>query len=183
VIAALFVTYAAVALFNSVNALRRPVEPGHRLPPLWLPAMVVSELAGLVFASRLAITAGFGALGVLSTTGGRAGFVIMATAQIALLPQFARTRAARRQASEPLPPVHGWKGRLLGRPDTPSDLILERGIRYHDDLTLDIYRSPRTPDLMPVLVYAHGGSWRSGDPHNSGRAMFHALARAGWARA
>lgn len=180
-IAALFVAYAAVALFNGVNALRRPVEPGHRLPPLWLPGMVVSELAGLVFVSRLAVTAGFWAAGALTTTGGRAGLALIGAAQVALLPQFSRTRAARRQASGPLPPPTGWKGRLLGRPDTPPDLVLDRGITYHEGLTLDIYRSPGGDGPMPVLVYVHGGSWRGGDPHNSGRAMFHALARAGWA--
>lgn len=180
-IAALYVAYAAVALFNGVNALRRPVEPGHRLPPLWLPGMVVSELAGLVFVSRLVVTAGFGALGTFTTTGGRAGLVLVTAAQLALLPQFARNRAARRQASGPLPPVTGWKGRLLGRPGTPPDLVLELGVRYHDDLTLDIYRSPQAAAPMPVLVYVHGGSWRGGNPHNSGRSMLHDLARAGWA--
>jgi hypothetical protein len=39
-----FLMFAGLALFNSINALRKPVQPGGRFPPLWLPGMIVSEL-------------------------------------------------------------------------------------------------------------------------------------------
>jgi acetyl esterase/lipase len=181
VTAALFLTYAGVSLFNSINALRGPVTPGTRFPPLWLPGMIVSELAGTIFLSRLLVTAGFTALGVLSVPAGVAAFGVLVMAQTALIPQFLRTGRARRQAIGPLPRVSGWKGRVLGRPSVPDDIELLTSIPYHGDLTLDLYRAREWSHTAPVLVYMHGGSWRGGDPHTAGRAMFHALARSGWA--
>jgi acetyl esterase/lipase len=180
VVAALFIFYGGVSLFNSVNALRRPVEPGTRFPPLWLPGMVVSELAPTVFASRLGVSALFALTGVLGSPAGWLGLWLVTAAQLSLLPQFSRTRRARKQATGPLPRVHGWKAHITGRPGIPPDIELTEGIAYHGELALDIYRSVDHDGLGPTLVYVHGGSWRSGDPHNVARPMFHALARAGW---
>ncbi len=181
VIAALFLTYAGVSLFNSVNALRRPVAPGTRFPPLWLPGMIVSELATTVFVVRLMVTAGFTALGALETPAGVGALGVLSVAQLTLLPQFLRMGRARGQAIGPIPPISGFAGRVLGRPTLPDDLELLTDIPYHGDLTLDLYRARDRNGPTPVLVYLHGGSWRGGDPHTAGRAMFHSLARSGWA--
>ncbi|MGF1666689.1 MAG: alpha/beta hydrolase fold domain-containing protein [Acidimicrobiia bacterium] len=180
-IAAFFLTYAGVSLFNSVNALRRPVIPGTRFPPLWLPGMIVSELAATVFLSRLFIGAGFAAVGAVGTPAGLAALAVLTMAQLTLLPQFVRTVQARRQAVGPIPRASGWKGVVWGRPSVPDDIELVTAIRYHGDLTFDLYRARHRSGQAPVLVYVHGGSWRGGDPHTAGRAMFHALARSGWA--
>jgi acetyl esterase/lipase len=181
VIAALFLTYAGVSLFNSINAVRRPVTPGTAFPPVWLPGMIVSELAITVFVSRLVIGAGFAAAGALATPTGRVALGILTLAQLTLLPQFGRTARARRQAIGPIPRASGWRGAVLGRPSVPEDIELVTAIRYHDDLTFDLYRARSRGETTPVLVYVHGGSWRGGDPHTAGRAMFHSLARSGWA--
>ena len=41
----MFFTWFFAATLWTVNALRRPVPPGRGLAPLWLPGMIVSELA------------------------------------------------------------------------------------------------------------------------------------------
>ncbi|HSM44593.1 MAG TPA: hypothetical protein VK969_06200, partial [Acidimicrobiia bacterium] len=49
VISAFFFIWFAAACIWTINALRRPVPPDRRFPPLWLPAMLVSELAPIYF--------------------------------------------------------------------------------------------------------------------------------------
>ena len=38
----IFVIWFGAAFVLTVNALRRPVQPGKGIPPPWLPAMIVS---------------------------------------------------------------------------------------------------------------------------------------------
>lgn len=181
VIAALFMTYAGVALFNSVNALRRPVEPGSRFPPLWLPGMIVSELTTTLLVSRIVVAAFFIALGVLRHPAGWLALMLVGIAQLLLLPQYGRTAAALREAAGPLPSRSGTtRARITGRLDLPPDLELVQGVEYHRGLTLDLYRKPGLGAPAPTLIYVHGGGWRGGDPHGAGRPLFHALADDGW---
>ncbi len=180
-IAALFLTYAGVALFNSVNALRRPVEPGSRFPPLWLPGMIVSELTTTLLVSRIVVAAFFIALGVLQQPAGWLALMFLGCAELMLLPQYQRTAAARQVATGPLPSSTGTaRERITGRLDLPPELELVEGIEYHDGLTLDLYRKPGLVGPAPTLIYVHGGGWRGGDPHGAARPLFHALADDGW---
>ena len=59
-ISALFFTWFFAACVWTVNALRRPVPPGRRFPPLWLPGMLISELAPLYFVARVLILVALG---------------------------------------------------------------------------------------------------------------------------
>lgn len=179
--AALFLTYAGVALFNSVNALRRPVGPGRRFPPLWLPGMIVAELTTTLLISRVVISTLFVIGGVLTTPAGWLALAIMGAAVLLLLPQYSRTAAAVGLACGPLPHAGGLGARISGRLDLPDSLELIEDISYHGPLTLDIYRRPDTvPGSAPTLIYVHGGGWRAGDPHRAGRTLFHTMAEAGW---
>src|SRR5947209_20023068 len=45
--------------------------------------------------------------------------------------------------------------------DVPVEKDLVFAVHDGSDLTLDIYRSPH--DDAPVVIYVHGGGWRSGD--------------------
>ena len=98
-----FLTYAGVALFNSVNALRRPVRPGSKFPPLWLPGMIVSELPTTLLVSRIVVAAFFIAIGVLQEPSGWLALGMIGAADILLVPQYRRTAAAVREAAGPLP--------------------------------------------------------------------------------
>jgi hypothetical protein len=51
-ISAVFFTWFFAACLWTVNALRRPVPPHRGFPPLWLPGMIVSELAPLFLMAR-----------------------------------------------------------------------------------------------------------------------------------
>ena len=174
-ISALSFIWFAVAFLWTVNALRRPVPPGKRFPPLWLPGMLVSELAPLYFILRFFAAAVFIALGAADLTIGRAGIWLFAASQVGLLVIIIRTiRGA--QAIGPAPPL--WT-LLKVRESMPEGVVCQPEVPYWDSLTLDIL-APETADAAPTLVYVHPGSWMRGRPGRQARALFHRLAARGW---
>jgi acetyl esterase/lipase len=185
VTAGLFFTYALVAFLATVNALRKPVPPTSRLPPLWLPAMITSELAPAFFALRLAIALLAIWLGVPANPVGRAGLVLLVLAQFGLLWVMVRSwlavRTALRGIDAKLPAAKG-RERWFGRPiSLPPDVELLHHLEYHDELTLDLYRERgHAGRPSPTLVYIHGGAWTGGGPHRQARPLFHHLAQRGW---
>lgn len=174
-ISALFFTWFFAACVWTVNALRRPVPPGRRFPPLWLPGMLISELAPLYFVARVLILVAFLAVGAGDRPIGVAGIWLFALSQVGLIVLMARSvSAARATGHSPstltLPKV--W--------DRLPDGVTHRvEIPYWDRFSLDIYARE---DLgrAPTLVYVHPGSWMRGRPGRQARAMFHRLTARGW---
>lgn len=174
-ISALFFTWFAAACSWTVNALRRPVPPGKRLPPLWLPGMLVSELAPLYFILRIVAAAVFLALGAADLAIGRVGIWLFAASQVGLLVVMARTiRGA--QATGHAPPVSTL---LKVKEAMPEGVACQSEVPYWGSLTLDIYAGEDT-DTAPTLIYVHPGSWMRGRPGRQARALFHRLAARGW---
>lgn len=174
-ISALFFTWFAAACLWTVNALRRPVPPGKRFPPLWLPGMLVSELAPLYFILRIVIAWIFLALGAADLGIGEAGIWLFAASQVGLLVVIARTiRGAR--ATGHAPPVSTL---LQVKESMPEGVVCQPEVPYWGSLTLDIY-AREDADTAPTLVYVHPGSWMRGRPGRQARALFHRLATRGW---
>lgn len=174
-ISALFFTWFAAACLWTVNALRRPVPPGKRFPPLWLPGMLVSELAPLYFILRIVVAAVFLALGAADLAIGRAGIWLFAASQVGLLVVIVRTiRGAK--ATGHAPPVSTL---LKLRESMPAGVVCQPEVPYWGSLTLDIY-AREDADTAPTLIYVHPGSWMRGRPGRQARALFHRLAARGW---
>lgn len=181
----LLFTYGLVALMLTVNALRRPVPPTSRLPPLWLPAMLTAEMAPVWFVTRLVVAGVAGWADGTRHPLGVVGLALLITAQVGLVAVMARNHAAVGHALTGVdtdrPAVGLWE-RVAGRPiPLPEQVELVRDIEYHPPLTLDLYRrSDHSGEPSPTLVYVHGGSWTGGGPHRQSRPLFHHLARRGW---
>ncbi len=180
----LFFTYGLVALLLVVNALRRPTPPEHRLPPLWLVAMIASEAAGLWLVVMAVTAAGATALGVLESPVGVIGMAMLVVAALGQLEIWRRSRVAARRLGPmvPLPatPLHRWVawGRSL-----PSDIERTRHeYAQHPTgpLHLDLYRRHGDTAPAPVVIFVHGGSWRSGNPRQASHVTIQHLVRVGW---
>lgn len=174
-IAALFFTWFFAAGLWTLNALRRPVPPHRRFPPLWLPGMLISELAPVYLVLRALIAWGFIELGALDDPVGQAGLVLFAISELGLVVLIGRTiRSARHTGHSPsvltLPKVYERRpDGVEQRPEVP----------YWKELTLDIYSRPGL-SVAPTLVYVHPGSWMRGRPGRQARSLFYRLADRGW---
>lgn len=174
-ISALFLTWFFAACVWTVNALRRPVPPGGRFPPLWLPGMLVSELAPLFFLERVVVAVLFLGLGAGRLGVGQAGLVLFVLSEIGLLVIMARSVRGARETGHS-PPLATLVQLTEGLPDGVEHQI---EVPYWDELTLDVYRRPDVADA-PTLIYVHPGSWMRGRPGRQARVMFHRLAARGW---
>lgn len=174
-IAALTFTWFFAASLWTVNALRSPVPPHRRMPPLWLPGMLISELAPLYFVLRAGIAFGFVALGALGDPVGQAGLVLFGLSEVGLVVLIIRSfRSAR--ATGRSPSVFSLFKVYERR---PSNVGLESAVHYWDELTLDIYSRGDAREA-PTLIYVHPGSWMRGRPGRQARALFYRLASLGW---
>ncbi len=174
-IAALTFTWFSAACLWTINALRRPVPPHQRMPPLWLPGMLISELAPIYFLLRGLVALGFVALGALDHPVGRAGLVLFGLSEIGLVVLIVRSvRSASRTGHAPsiftLFKVYERR---------PVEVSLETEVHYWNGLTLDVY-SRNDVEQAPALIYVHPGSWMRGRPGRQARALFYSLARSGW---
>jgi acetyl esterase/lipase len=166
----------------------RPMgDPTRRYSPMWLPAMVVSELAPLWLVSHAAVL-GIGLLlGGWSNWSGRVGAALLVLSAGLLVVVIVRShrgvRLLRPLVDGVVHPAPGFAG-LIGRPiPTPDGVREHHGIEWVDGRTLDLTRPDDARRELPVLVYVHGGGWTGGDPQRQARDLYHALARAGWATA
>lgn len=174
-ISGLFFTWFFAACLWTVNALRHPVPPHGRFPPLWLPGMLVSELAPLYFVLRALVAWGFLAIGGADNRVGQAAVVLFILSEIGLAVLMARTiRAA-------------WETGLMPSVFTLPQLVERRPrgvgfvpeVHYWNGLTLDVYARPGA-ESSPTLIYVHPGSWMRGRPGRQARTMFYRLAERGW---
>ena len=174
-IAALTFTWFFAACLWTINALRRPVPPHKRMPPLWLPGMLISELAPIYFVIRAAIAFWFVALGALDDPVGRAGLILFGVSEVGLIVLIVRSiRSAKATGRSPslLSLFKVYERR-------PHEVGLETEVHYWDGLTLDIY-SREDAHRAPTLIYVHPGSWMRGRPGRQARALFYRLVRRGW---
>ncbi|MDX1449661.1 MAG: alpha/beta hydrolase, partial [Acidimicrobiia bacterium] len=169
-----FVWFGAACVWTW-NALRRPVPPGKRFPPLWLPAMIVSELSPVFFVLRVATALVFVALGVTDFLVGRLGIWLFAISQLGLLVVIARNIRSG-MATGHAPSI--WSI-LKVTERLPDGVEHAEGVPYWDDFTMNVYRRADA-EAAPALIYTHPGSWMRGRPGRQARAMFHRLAARGW---
>lgn len=174
-LSAVFFLWFLAALAWTVNALRRPVPPGHRFPPLWLPGMLISELAPLYLVLRALVAAGFVALGAHQNPLGRLALTLFVMSEAGLVVLMMRTvRSSRATGHSPsvFSLFQVWERR-------PQAVAFAPEVHYWDGLTLDIYARPGLVGA-PVLVYLHPGSWMRGRPGRQARPLIYRLARDGW---
>jgi acetyl esterase/lipase len=171
----IFVIWFGVALVWTVNALRRPVQPGKGIPPPWLPAMLVSELAPWLLLVRALVVVSFISMGVLEALAGQVGLALFILSELGLLVLIGRTLASARATG------HNSSASSLLRiwDRLPVGVTVIPEVHYWDGLTLDVYRRPEST-MAPALIYVHPGSWMRGRPGRQARAMFHLLAADGW---
>jgi acetyl esterase/lipase len=175
VTSAFFFTWFFATTVWTVNALRRPVPPGKRFPPVWLAGMIVSELAPWLLVLRALVAFVFIALGALEVRMGQVGLGLFIGSEIGLFPLLARTLRSSREAggSRSLPALFRIGSRL------PDGVEMTTEVPYWDGLSLDTYRRPEAANA-PTLVYVHPGSWMRGRPGRQALPLFHDLADAGW---
>jgi acetyl esterase/lipase len=178
---ALLFVYASVALILSINALRRPSPPGSRFPPLWLPAMITSELAPLWVAVRVSVLAAAVAAGALDRRLGRVGsFVLAVAAALQAVLVWRRMRAARSIESEIPSPAPGPAERVFGRPvRLPGAVEHLPRIAYDGHCTVDLWR-PAESIHGGALLYLHGGGWTGGAPGQTEQVLVRTLVDRGW---
>lgn len=75
-----------------------------------------------------------------------------------------------------------WWRTMLQIPFHPRNVQVIANIAYgsHPRQVLDIWRTTRTPQNAPVIVYFHGGAWTFGDKREQGRPMLHEFVERGW---
>jgi acetyl esterase/lipase len=174
-ISAFFFTWFFAACVWTVNALRKPVPPGKRFPPLWLPGMIVAELAPVYFVARGAIAAGFIAMGALERGIGQAGLVLFVLSELGAVVLVVRTMRGAAATGHAPSPLTLFK--VVER--LPAGVQHQVEVPYWDSLSLDVYSRPGL-QRAPALVYVHPGSWMRGRPGRQARAMSHRLAELGW---
>lgn len=171
----LFFVWFLVALAWTLNALRRPVPPGQRFPPLWLPGMLVSELAPVYLLVRAFMAASFIVVGAHQNPVGRMALGLFVLSELGLLVLMLRTiRSARATGHSPslLTLFRVWERR-------PAGVDVATEVHYWNGLTLDVYARPGMVGA-PALLYLHPGSWMRGKPGRQARPLLHRLARDGW---
>jgi len=173
-----------VGLGATWNSARPLIDPTRRYSRMWLPAMVVAELAPFwLLLHAVALVLG-------SVTGawqhwiGRVGVVTLGVSMLLLCWIIVRSLIGvgkmRRLITGSVQRARGT-ALLIGRPiPTPPDVHEQHDIDWCDGLTLDLIRPARPSVAGPVLVYIHGGGWTGGDPQRQARDLYHALALDGW---
>lgn len=175
-ISALFFAWFGAATLWTVNALRRPVPPGKKFPPLWLPGMIISELAPWFFLARLVIAALLIWAGALQQGIGQAGLALFAISQVGLLVVIGRTVKSVRAAGGSLRPLDLWKVGV----NPPAGVEVDLEVPYWNGFTADIYQQPGRSSNSPALIYLHPGSWMRGRPGRQALGTLYRLAAQGW---
>ena len=173
--------------FGAQNALRAP-KPNRPwwAQPLWLPAMLTSELLPIRFALSAALAATFVSFGALDHFVGATGAVLLGLGWLGYLLLAARARRAPRSAAlalripPPQPIALPLQRRATRYPfSVPPDVDRVDDIEYAEGCTLDLYRSTSSTGNR-VLMQIHGGGWTGGDKRQQARPLIHHLANRGW---
>jgi acetyl esterase/lipase len=171
--ALLFTWFATMAVLV-VNALRRPVPPGKRFPPLWLPAMAIAEWAPWIIVANagllalLLVAAIDSSLATISLVFAVGNFIGLAVLVF-------RSLSAARAAGHEAGLLDLWPIRI----SVPEGVSVHEDVVYADGLTTKVYRRSDT-ERAPTLVYLHPGSWMRGRPGRQARPLLYGLAEKGW---
>jgi acetyl esterase/lipase len=119
--------------------------------------------------------------------------VVVAENLALIVVQFLSRRVVRRAlAGSPRRPLNvarpredfssSWWRTMLQVPFHPRYMQTLANIPYgsHRRQVLDVWRTSRTPQGAPVVVYFHGGAWTFGDKREQGRPMLHEFVSRGW---
>lgn len=186
-IAGLFFTFGFTTVLLVANALRAPVSPDRRFAPLWLPAMIASEMAGV----WLTLTGILAALAVVfeidANPIGRLGLWGTGIAFLGQLIVWRRSHAGARAVGalshQPPSLLHrtfSWPYQLP-RSVTRDEVYFATNPTTGEPLRLDMYRPIEVSGPLPLIIHVHGGGWRGGHPRQASQTMLHHLARSGWA--
>lgn len=184
------VVWAALALV----ALAPPIPPSTR-PWSWafifgttpneLPffAMYVLGWSAVSTASGRGLANPTGVIGLVVTVLAFAALLVIARRGLATRTQLAAALDSALGSGSEMPRRHPW-WRILAAPLSFHGRRVRReaNIRYGDAgrrNLLDVYHH-RTRRGGPVLVYFHGGGYRSGHKNREAKPLIHRLARAGW---
>ena len=182
----LYFTYGFVALLLVVNARRRPVPPRHPLPPLYLPAMITSEMAGLWLVVAPAAAAAAWWAGAMESRVGLAGSMLLALAWVGQITVWRRSRTGAAAVGDAVDLPRHPLSRALSVPGAiPPDIErTEHHYAHHPHrarpLRLDLYTDRVSAGPRPLVIHVHGGGWRGGHPRQAGQTILHHLARSGW---
>ncbi|MDJ0767529.1 MAG: alpha/beta hydrolase [Ilumatobacter sp.] len=177
---------ALVGLPLTWNAAKPVGDPTRRYSPMWLPAMVVAELAPLVLLIHVAVLSLGVAMGGADLAVGRFGRAVLVASALLLVWAIVRgwigVWRLRRRVVGGVPRGRG-RALLTGVPITTPDGVDEHhrvdrpGARPVDVIRASSVRSERPERLF---VYVHGGGWTGGEPQRQARDLYHALALDGW---
>ncbi len=142
---------------------------------MWLPAMIVSELAPWFFLLRIGVAALFIRAGALDLGIGQAGLILFLLSELGLLLLIRRTLQAASDTGLKVGLTGIWRVTI----SPPPNVIVEEDVAYSDGLTMNLYRRVDT-DNAPALVYIHPGSWMRGRPGRQARPALYELASKGW---
>ncbi|MEW2174869.1 alpha/beta hydrolase [Streptomyces sp. NPDC005406] len=183
--------------FFAVVAPRRPRPLAHMS---FLFGMVLNEVPFLGIIVLTASTALAAAQGDLGSTGARATVAVAAVAAAGLAVSAWRGVHAHAAVTRALDEGlgAGWRNRVrvpLRRHRPWVRIVLlpgfmrRRGVRRIPNISygdagrrnlLDIYRHRDAPQDAPVLIYFHGGQYRSGAKNREARPLLYHLAAQGW---
>ncbi len=182
--AALLVLFGVVSLATTWNAAKPVLNPTRRYSPLWLPAMVVTELAPFWLTVQLAMLLIGAVLGGPSSTAGRiGGWIVVVSVAMTVWLMIRSAIGVRRLTALVEGAVQPGRGvgRWFGRPtQTPVGIVEQARVAWRGDLTLDVIRPIHQLEHTPVVIYVHGGGWTGGDPQRQARDLYHALSLDGW---
>jgi acetyl esterase/lipase len=181
------VLLVAVCTAAAVTSRRRRTRRANSWA--YMLGFLINELPGLALLF-LAVDSGVAvAQGDVDNPVGVISFGLAMVTSIALIVIIRRSMSAADVVSRAL----GDPGAVRRRPVVRTLLqplpVRPRAVERITDLSygpagtrnlLDVYVSRRRPAGAPVLVYFHGGSYRSGHKHREGRPLLHHLAARGW---
>jgi acetyl esterase/lipase len=156
--------------------------------PLWVNALVGSELAGPLLALSLTLAVGVmarewaggpaGAAAAVLLLGAAVGFAIALARGLLTRPVIDASVVSMTGRSHAV--TSGAVGAVLPVAITPRSVRLEV-IRYgdHDRHLMDRHSGPEA-GRRPALVFVHGGGWWRGRRSTQGRPMRYLMARSGW---
>src|SRR5680860_4527 len=169
--------YGVVSALLVVNALRSPKPPKHRIPPLWLPAMVASEAAGLWLLVMPVVVGVAVAVNALWHPVGTVGLALTALAWMGQAVVWRRSWTGARAVGIPVPHTGRGLRRVSSRPPSLPENIDRRTLELgphpysSEPLRMDLYRQVGHSQPLPLIVYVHGGGWRGGNPRQTGQAL------------
>lgn len=184
----------ALLAFCTATAVIGP-RPPRTTPSYWgfWATFLLNELPFLALYALAADSALAFAQGDLASPGGLAAFAVavLTAAGLAVLVRRAvptgavLRRALADDAGIELPAVRRPWGHILLAPFAVRrrDVVRVGDIAYGDvgrRHRLDVYHRRDRPAGAPVLVYFHGGGFRSGHKRKEGRALLFQLAASGW---